>query len=191
MASSGNHLSRCLRTGRVRLMASNRRATGCPTGGAVRSLSSEALEERCGFCRAFEKHRHILPSRKPSDLTSAATRARILMLTSGVTAHIFRLMETAAEAIVFSDRERLDVESFGDNLVLPLMSMTQTGRRQSRKKHAVPGASMTGVIRLPVAPRPFRDELLSSWMVRVAAWPNFAPINGPLLSPRLTHPVFH
>tara|TARA_Y100001951_G_scaffold105114_1_gene119973 strand:+ start:2741 stop:3808 length:1068 start_codon:yes stop_codon:yes gene_type:complete len=27
---------------------------------------------------------------------------------------------------------------------------------------------MTGVIRLPVAPRPFRDELLSSWMARVA-----------------------
>lgn len=28
---------------------------------------------------------------------------------------------------------------------------------------------MTVAIRLPVAPRPFRDELLSSWMVRVAA----------------------
>ena len=27
---------------------------------------------------------------------------------------------------------------------------------------------MTGVIRLPVAPRPFSDELLSSWMARVA-----------------------
>ncbi len=27
---------------------------------------------------------------------------------------------------------------------------------------------MTGVIRLPVAPRPFRGELLSSWMARVA-----------------------
>ena len=28
---------------------------------------------------------------------------------------------------------------------------------------------MTAAIRLPVAPRPFRDELLSSWMVRVAS----------------------
>jgi hypothetical protein len=28
---------------------------------------------------------------------------------------------------------------------------------------------MTAAIRLPVAPRPFRDELLSSWMARVAA----------------------
>lgn len=27
---------------------------------------------------------------------------------------------------------------------------------------------MTAVIRLPVAPRPFSDELLSSWMARVA-----------------------
>jgi len=76
---------------------------------------------------------HILPLREPSDLTSAATRARILMLTSGVTARIFRLIETAAESAVLSGRERLDVESFGDDLILPLVSMTQTGRRQPRK----------------------------------------------------------
>lgn len=55
------------------------------------------------------------------------------MLTSGVTARIFRLIETAAEAAVLSGRERLDVESFGDDLMLPLVSMTQTVRRQSRK----------------------------------------------------------
>lgn len=28
---------------------------------------------------------------------------------------------------------------------------------------------MTAQVRFPVAPRPFRDELLSSWMTRVAA----------------------
>jgi hypothetical protein len=71
--------------------------------------------------------------REPSDLTSAATRARIHTLTSGVTARIFRLIETAAEAAVLSGRERLEAESFGDDLVLPLVSMTQTGRRQPRK----------------------------------------------------------
>lgn len=76
---------------------------------------------------------HILPLREPSDLTSAATKAWILMLTSGVTARIFRLIQTAAEAAVISGRERLDAESFGDDLVLPLVSMTLTGRRQSPK----------------------------------------------------------
>jgi hypothetical protein len=55
------------------------------------------------------------------------------MLTSGVTARIFGLIETAAEAAVLSGRERLDAESFGDDLILPLVSMTQIGRRQPRK----------------------------------------------------------
>jgi hypothetical protein len=85
------------------------------------------------FAGLLKSLEHILPLREPSDLTSAATRARILMLTSGVTARIFRLIESAAEAAVLSGRERLDAESFGDDLILPLVSMTQTGRRQSRK----------------------------------------------------------
>lgn len=76
---------------------------------------------------------HILPLRQPSDLTGTATRARVHTLTSGVTARIFRLIETAAEAAVHSGRERLDAKSFGDDLVLPLVSMTQSNRRRSRQ----------------------------------------------------------
>ena len=76
---------------------------------------------------------HILPLREPSDLTGTATRARVHALTSGVTARIFRLIETAAEAAVHSGRERLDAKSFGDDLVLPLVSMTQSNRRRSRQ----------------------------------------------------------
>lgn len=76
---------------------------------------------------------HILPLRESSDLTGPATRARVHALTSGVTARIFRLIETAAEAAVHSGRERLDAESFGDDLVLPLVSMTQSNRRRSRQ----------------------------------------------------------
>lgn len=76
---------------------------------------------------------HILPLRAPSDLTGTATRARVHALTSGVTARIFRLIETAAEAAVHSGRERLDARSFGDDLVLPLVSMTQSNRRRSRQ----------------------------------------------------------
>ena len=76
---------------------------------------------------------HILPLREPSDLTGPATRARVHALTSGVTARILRLIETAAEAAVHSGRERLDAKSFGDDLVLPLVSMTQSNRRFSRQ----------------------------------------------------------
>jgi len=76
---------------------------------------------------------HILPLRAPSDLTGTATRARVHALTAGVTARIFRLIETAAEAAVHSGRERLDAESFGDDLVLPLVSMTQSNRRLPRQ----------------------------------------------------------
>ena len=76
---------------------------------------------------------HILPLREPSDLTGPATKARVHALTSGVTARIFRLIETAAEAAVHSGRERLDAKSFGDDLVLPLVSMTQSNRRFSRQ----------------------------------------------------------
>ncbi len=76
---------------------------------------------------------HIMPLREPSDLTGPATRARVHALTSGVTARIFRLIETAAEAAVHSGRERLDARSFGDDLVLPLVSMTQSNRRFSRQ----------------------------------------------------------
>lgn len=75
---------------------------------------------------------HILPLREPSDLTSVETRVRIHALTAGVTARIFRLIETAAEAAVRSGRERLDAGSFGDDLVLPLVSMTQGDRRRAR-----------------------------------------------------------
>jgi hypothetical protein len=50
-----------------------------------------------------------------------------------VTARIFRLIETAAEQAILSGKERLDLQSFGDDLILPLVSMTQTaGRRAGR-----------------------------------------------------------
>ncbi|APX26404.1 TniB protein (plasmid) [Salipiger profundus] len=83
-----------------------------------------------GLLKSFER---ILPLREASDLVSAEARERIHKLTSGVTARIFRLIETAAEDAVRSGKERLDAESFGDNLVLPLVSMTQTVRRRGRR----------------------------------------------------------
>lgn len=74
----------------------------------------------------------ILPLRAPSDLESAEVRARIYALTAGVTARIFRLIETAAEQAIRSGKERLDLQGFGDDLMLPLVSMTQAaGRRKA------------------------------------------------------------
>ena len=83
-----------------------------------------------GLLKSFER---ILPLREPSDLMSAEARARIHRLTSGVTARIFRLIETAAEEAIRTGKERLDAESFGDDLVLPLVSMTETLRRRRKR----------------------------------------------------------
>ena len=74
----------------------------------------------------------ILPLRLASDLESAEVRARVHTLTAGVTARIFRLIEAAAEQAILSGKERLDIQSFGDDLILPLVSMTQSaGRRRA------------------------------------------------------------
>lgn len=85
------------------------------------------------FARLLKSFERILPLREPSNLISGAARERIHTLTSGVTARIFRLIETAAEDAVRAGKERLDANSFGDNLVLPLVSMTQTVRRRGRR----------------------------------------------------------
>jgi hypothetical protein len=85
------------------------------------------------FARLLKSLAAILPLRLASELESAEVRARVQALTAGVTARIFRLIETAAEQAILSGKERLDLQSFGDDLILPLVSMTQTaGRRAGR-----------------------------------------------------------
>ena len=80
----------------------------------------------------------ILPLRKPSDLDNAAVRQRVLALTDGVTARIFRLIETAAVTAILSGRECLDLASFsGDDLVLPLVSMTQAAERRAGRAESL------------------------------------------------------
>ena len=83
------------------------------------------------FGRLLKSLGLILPLRRPSDL-DAAVRERIRVLTDGVTARIFRLLEeSAAETAIRSGRERLDLESFADErLVLPLVAMTQAAARR-------------------------------------------------------------
>jgi hypothetical protein len=84
------------------------------------------------FARLLKSLASILPLRRPSDVESAAVRERILALTDGVTARIFRLIETAAVTAIRSGKERLDLESFaGDDLILPLVSMTQAAERRA------------------------------------------------------------
>ncbi len=83
-----------------------------------------------GLLKSFER---ILPLRETSDLMSPEAKARVHKLTSGVTARIFRLIETAAEDAIRTGKERLDAESFGDGLVLPLVSMTETARRRRKR----------------------------------------------------------
>lgn len=90
-----------------------------------------------GLLKSFER---ILPLHASSDLMSPEARNRIHKLTSGVTARIFRLIETAAEEAIHSGKERLDVESFGDDLVLPLVSMTETARKRRKRAPQPVGA---------------------------------------------------
>ena len=78
----------------------------------------------------------ILPLQEPSDFNEVKVRDRIHTLTAGVTARIFRLIETAAEDAIRSGRERIDIDSFGADLILPLVSMSQSSRR--RPMQAVP-----------------------------------------------------
>jgi hypothetical protein len=84
------------------------------------------------FARLLKSLAAILPLRQASDLESSEVRARVHALTAGVTARIFRLIETAAEQAIVSGKERLDLQCFGDDLILPLVSMTQSaGRRRA------------------------------------------------------------
>jgi Bacterial TniB protein len=84
------------------------------------------------FSRLLQSLASILPLRKPSDIDNAAVRERVLALTDGVTARIFRLIETTAVTAIQSGRESLDLASFsGDELILPLVSMTQAAERRA------------------------------------------------------------
>ena len=85
------------------------------------------------FARLLKSLAAILPLRRASDLESAEVSARVHALTAGVTARIFRLFETAAERAILSGKERLDLQSFGDDIILPLVSMTQTTGRRAGK----------------------------------------------------------
>lgn len=92
------------------------------------------------FAALLKSLTRILPLRASSDLESDAVRERIHVLTSGVTARILRLIETAAEEAIRSGKERLDLTSFDDNLVLPLVSMTQSVERRASRRPQQVGA---------------------------------------------------
>lgn len=100
----------------------------------------ESWKNDRAFVRLLKSLAAILPLRGVSDLESAEVRARIHALTAGVTARLFRLIEAAAEQAILSGKERLDLQSFGDDLILPLVSMTQSaGRRGARSAPRVAG----------------------------------------------------
>jgi replication-associated recombination protein RarA len=84
------------------------------------------------FQRLLASFAAILPLRLPSALGAEAVRRRILDMTDGITGRIFRLIETVAVEAIRGGRELLDLSSFDDSgLVLPLVSMTSAGRRQT------------------------------------------------------------
>ena len=56
---------------------------------------------------------------------------------------MFRLIETAAEQAILSGKERLDLQSFGDDLILPLVSMTQSAGTARQESSAAGGGMMS------------------------------------------------
>lgn len=106
------------------------------------------------FGRLLKSLALILPLRRPSQLEEPAARGRIHALTEGVTARIFRLIESAAEAAIRSGRERLDLDSFADDhLVLPLVAMTQAAARRG----GLSGGNRAGRV-IPTARPPRRED---------------------------------
>jgi hypothetical protein len=82
----------------------------------------------------------ILPLRKPSELESPAIRSLVFEMTDGVTARIFRLIETVAERAILSGKERIDEGSFADReMTLSLVAMTRSFERRGGARHARAG----------------------------------------------------
>jgi hypothetical protein len=58
-------------------------------------------------------------------------------MTDGVTARIFRLIETVAERAILSGKERIDEASFADKeMTLPLVAMTRSQQLRGGARHA-------------------------------------------------------
>jgi hypothetical protein len=103
------------------------------------ALHLAAWRNDAKFARLLASLAVILPLQRPSDLSSDAVRTRIFAMTEGVTARIFRLIESVAERAILSGRERIDLASFEDrDLVLPLVSMTGRGGRSHSRAVALP-----------------------------------------------------
>jgi len=76
-----------------------------------------------------------LPLRPPSRLEIAAVRKRVLELTEGVTARIFRLIETAAVEAIRSGAECLDANSFAaEGLAAPLVAMPRAAEARLQRR---------------------------------------------------------
>jgi hypothetical protein len=89
-----------------------------------------------GLARLLRAFGAILPLRKPSELENPAIRGLIFDMTDGVTARIFRLIETVAERAILSGKERIDAESFADRaMTLPLVAMTRSLERRGEHAH--------------------------------------------------------
>ena len=77
----------------------------------------------------------ILPLRRRSDLDSAPVRRRVLDMSDGVTNRIFRLIEVVAVNAIRDGTECIGEASFAaDDLVLPLVSMTQRMQRRLTRR---------------------------------------------------------
>jgi hypothetical protein len=119
--------------------------------------NDEAFEQ---LLLSFES---TLPLRQPSEFRDPKVRQRILSLTQGVLGRVCRLMETAAVEAVRSIEQRITLALLKEELVTE--SLVYIADRQMRRSIRV--SRVMAPAELPFAPRPYSDELLSSWLLRV------------------------
>jgi len=106
-------------------------SSGQSPGCRILSMSTTPANSALGRWSAGT----ILPLRPPSRLEIAAVRKRVLELTEGVTARIFRLIETAAVEAIRSGAECLDANSFAaEGLAAPLVAMPRAAEARLQRR---------------------------------------------------------
>jgi hypothetical protein len=82
------------------------------------------------FHQLLASYAALLPLRRPSRLRDAKVRKRLLAMTDGVTVRICRLLEDAAVLAVSRNTEKIDLESFDDDLAVQSLASVSDRRRR-------------------------------------------------------------
>ena len=123
-------------------------------------------EDDTTFQQLLRSFGAILPLRKSSNLIDTKLRKRVLSLSEGVLVRICRLLECAAVIAIQSGVERIELGCLDDELGTQGLVSISDRRRRSRRRFSFMGRTSVAPRQLPMAPRPLKGELVSSWLSR-------------------------